>query len=100
MVLTAYPIIASDTQNMLSSGIEANTKQSINPGNRFNIIPQKFEERGLFMKDTLSISFMRLSTDEKLIIMFEKLIYTQNMIQNLFIIIGILLFVIFKTKSI
>lgn len=100
MVLTAYPIVASDNQNTVSSGIETNSTQYINPGSKFNTIPQQFQERGLFMKDTFALSFMKLTTDEKLIVMYEQFISTQKMIQNLLIIIAILLFVIFNRKSV
>lgn len=92
MVLTAYPVLASDNQSMLSSGTQANSTQPINPANSFNTKPQQ-SQSGLL------VHFTRLTTDEKLMVIYEQLIFSQKTVQNLLIIIAILLFILFNKKS-
>lgn len=93
MVLSAYPILSDE--NKLTSSLQINnTPMSLSSTN----VTQKNSNKSLFMKQMLMTSFMELSSDEKIMAIYEQLLQTQRTVQNLLIIIGILLFLLFNKK--
>jgi hypothetical protein len=97
MVLSAYPILANDNQNMLQSGVEVNNIQNMNPMDKFINVPHK--NNGVFIKETSLINFTNLTADEKILVIYEQLMSMRKIIDNLMIIIVILLFILFNKKK-